>query len=230
MQSRGDIGFCVKMSVANTLGYLMATIPPLVVDPKLLHHARYGARSYAVGWLVVPIGLVVGLLTFLVMSRIQKRNRPFWTSGPLLVACILSLPLFLPEFPHANVLGTTAICFALSTLTTWIHYHALDSEYATDEKIDRAARLERAKEEIVFWRSGLTAFLGVFLVVMLSWSGLMIDLARRIDTDPSEQMLLYNVVGFNVTFAALFIVFGPLAEAADKCREAQRVLLKIESK
>src|SRR6266550_3823308 len=152
---KSDSKFISKISTANTLGYWLVTIPPIIIDPKLIHHIRYGARSYSIGWWVLPIGMVVGLVTWFVLRRTPNRYRLFCNSIPLLIASVLTQIAFRPEFPHAYITGVTAMIIMLSMATTWIHYKFIDSTYVTDSKIDGSARLERAKEEIAFWRTSM---------------------------------------------------------------------------
>ncbi|MGO9246537.1 MAG: hypothetical protein ACLPT4_00665 [Verrucomicrobiia bacterium] len=229
-KTEGDnAGFVIRVSVANTLAYLIATIVPMVVDPKLLHHVRYGARTYAIGWWVAPMGIVVLLTTIFVMNRSSKRSLVFWNSFPLLVAGTVTLPFFRPEFPHVYVFGMIIGCCALSMVATWIRYWPIEGDYASNRKIDRTARLERAKEEIGFWRGGMFAVLAVFLAAWIGWYKVSADYNLRIDPDLSEQSLIGVASMLNITFMGLWMLFGPLAEAAKKTQEALGLLLKIES-
>jgi magnesium-transporting ATPase (P-type) len=227
--NKGDGGFCIMIALANTAGYLMATVPPILIDPKLTHHVRYGARHYPIGWWVLLIGLLVGVSTMLTMVRIERRFRAFWNSAPLLLATILTLPFFRPEFPHGNVFGAAAFCFVLSTLAVWIRYQPLESQYASDTRIDRTARLERVKEEIQFWRGGMMTVLGTAIVATISLCVMNFEGIKRFDTDASEQVLACNYAGFATAVAFLWLLFGPKAEAAKKCNEARGLLLRIES-
>ncbi len=224
---KSDSKFISKISIANTLGYWLATIPPIIIDPKLTHHFRYGARTYAIGWWVLPIGLAVGMVTWLVLKRTQHAKRVFWNSIPLLVASGLTVIALRPEFPHAHVSGMTAMVILLSVATTWIHCWPVETDYARDMKIDRSARLERAKEEILFWRTSVLAMLAVFLAVLISWYGLLLEINERTDSVPSEQFLLNNLAQFFIAFSATWFICGPLVGGVNKCREAQDVLLQI---
>jgi hypothetical protein len=226
---KGDIGFCIKIALANTAGYLMATVPPILIDPQLTHHVRYGARHYSIGWWVLLIGLAVGVSTFLTMAKIQRRHRAFWNSAPLWLASVLTLPFFLPEFPHMNLTGATAFFFVLSTAAVWIRYQPVESQYVDDPKIDRTARLERVKEEILFWRNGITTVLGTTIVAAISYCLLNLDGFRHVDPDPSEQVLACNYTGFSTGVYFIWLIFGPLAEAAKKTTEVRNLLLKIGS-
>jgi hypothetical protein len=226
---RNKASFCVKISIANTLAYWESTIPPMIVDPQLAHALRYGARYYPYAWVIFPIGLALGVVTFFVMTRTQRCRRVLWDALSFFLASFLSLPLFVPGFPNGYVATTSVLFLLISALTVWIHNEPVEVAYASDKTIDRAARMERVKEEMLFWRGSMIAVMVAYLTLLVSWFGILRELNLQITPDSSEQQLLNDSSGILISAISLWVVFGPLAEAAKKRREAQDVLLKIEA-
>lgn len=224
--NKDDFGFAIKITIANILTYWLSTIPPMILDPKLAHSPQ-GVRHYPHSWLVFPIGLALGALTFFVMTRIQKRRRVLYAALSFSLASILSLPLF-PPFPDGYVVIVGVLFLVLSTLTVWIHNEPIEDAYASDKTIDRTARMECVKEEIHFWRGAIIGFVVTYLALLVTWFSTLNEASLRASTDPVEQQMLIDYSGSFICITSVWVVFGPLAEAAKKRREAQNVLLKIE--
>lgn len=227
-ENKGDFGFTIKISIANTLGYWMCTIPPMIIDPRLAHTPNQAVRHYPYAWLIFPIGLALGVVTCFVMTRTQRCRRVLWDGLVFSLASILSLPLFLPAFPHSYVWPVSVLLLLLSVLTVWIHNELIEVEYASDKKIARDARLERVKEEILFWKEGMFAIIAAYLALLVSWFNILHELNLQVTSDRGEQLLLNSVSVILVSTISVWVVFGPLAEGAKKRREAQNLLLKIE--
>ncbi len=224
----GDRAFCAKIAVANMLGYLVATIPPIIIDPKLIHHVRYGARHYPIGWWVLPISIVVGIATYAVMALVREQKRTIWNSIPLLLATGCSLPFFRPEFPHMTVLTATVFTFLLSIAATWIRYAPLKTERAHDPGLARDMRVKWVEGQSLFWRGATVAILAIFLTAINSWFRSMLDADRAFDTIPGELVLLTHLVIVLTSFGTSWFILGPLIEAVRKCKQANDLLLAIK--
>jgi hypothetical protein len=223
-----DAPFCAKVAFANTCGYLLATIPPIVIDPRLIHHLRYGARHYAIGWWIVPIGVIAGIATFFALAQANGKTRTRWNSIPLLIVATGSLPAFRPEFPHANIVSVSILSIVLSTIATWIRYQPLHIEFAQDARILEPVPIESVKEQVSFWRGVLLTMSAVLLAAIIMWFNSMTTSNRQYDVEPNELMLLTNLSLFITYFGVIWFLFGPLAEAYKKYKRVSELLCKCK--
>ena len=62
-------GFACRLSVLMCAGYLLATVPPIVLDPLLTTRAMWGVRSYPhAGRVIAIVALLVPPLTFVTLQ------------------------------------------------------------------------------------------------------------------------------------------------------------------
>lgn len=104
----------------SAVGYLLSTLPAIWLDPKLEHHEipHYRSINYAHGNTVIPIGLVLFASTLTLAYRIPRQKLWIFAGLPFVVAVVVSLPIFAPQFPHPHVVLMSATWFAM--LVAWL--------------------------------------------------------------------------------------------------------------
>ena len=120
-QQRGfDKDFRWKMSIISAASYLLASLPPVFMDPLLEHHVRYyPPRHYPYAlWFVIPLCGLTLLLTSMVMKRSKKIQRAI---QPYCWAVVISLVVFRPEFPHGYVFNVSIVWLLFAITTLWFH-------------------------------------------------------------------------------------------------------------
>lgn len=84
-----ESGFRWKIAIVSAAAYLLASVPPIFIDPLLQHHVRFGIRSYPYAlWFVIPISFLILLLTPLDNFAIAM-STSFTTSSCTLPCCTL---------------------------------------------------------------------------------------------------------------------------------------------
>jgi len=226
-----DIAFCIKVSIASWLNYIVGAVSSLIVDPKLAHHAYFPSRQYAPGsiWVVSALSLVVLGGTLSLMARSRPSNRLWLGIAPLWFVSLPTFYILRPEVPHNAFFVQITLCSILTAVAAWVRYHPMDTAYLTESAVLTQAKLERAKEEIAFWRSAFVYTLGGFLAILFSWLNTVVDLNKLITTEAREQFLMNLASSYRVISIGVWIIFGVLAEIATKTREAIRHLEMIRS-
>ena len=57
-----DLNFRLKVAFCQTFSFVWATVPPVIVDPLLFHHVRYGSRKYPMAFYYIIPGSIVLLV------------------------------------------------------------------------------------------------------------------------------------------------------------------------
>src|SRR6185369_2116576 len=98
-------GFAVKIASLNALAFACTAAAVTYADARLKTHLAFGARHYPHGYpIAVLAGLFAGATALLVLAKISS-----WQLKAVLPALLLastgalSLPFFLPEFPHGGI-------------------------------------------------------------------------------------------------------------------------------
>jgi hypothetical protein len=127
------------------------------------------------------------------------------------VMIILSLPVFLPEFPHGNLISVgaaTAFLCAFSIFVWSIGSHVL----LDSESVDAAgfATFEYMKVLFSFVRQGAYAGVALFGALFLTSYATGFKYAESTVTDKSDLFLLNANVAFQIGFYALLSIVGPI--------------------
>lgn len=232
LRSAPDVGFCLKVSIAQAVSCLFGAFIPLIIDPKLLGHVRFGARHYPsfAYWLVPSLSVVILVVTFCLLAQLPKDRRIWWAVPP---TWLFSLPMFWilrPEFPHDSLLNNIGLASILTTVAVWVRYHPTDSAYLDNPDLLPQAKLERVKEEISFWRAGFFSALGGYLALLVSWFNSMVKFNEGITPNHGEQFLLNYGGGVLIVLLSVWFLFGVIVEIAAKTRHAIQLLEKIPSR
>ncbi len=198
------IGYC--------LAYPLAVLPPIFVDPLLSSHVIYHARHYEHAQekcLMIFIGLVI--CEWLVLSDAKSLKRKYLSVLVFLVAIAVSLPIFLPEFPHGNVFNVGTITSFIAAFSIFVWF--LCERVALDDNAMQAAgpsTLDYIKALFAFLRQG--AFAGVALFGALFFAAFTTDFkyAETAVTQESDRFWLHLNTAMQIAFYTIFLVVGPL--------------------
>lgn len=218
--------FAIKISLFNSLGFMLAVGVPTFVDPLLKSHVAYayGARQYFLG----PWVLLLPLFAFFGTYLILIKRRYLFSWFPIAILGAASLWNFGPELPHGNVALWTTIYCITSSVTSWIYCSKVDSSYITDESIHVSARIERIKESINYWRTISIAIAAGYLAILLPWISLLWTITDKFVLDHRERLLLATVWGVELALFSIYVLAGPVSEAFLKTQTISNDLLKIK--
>ena len=221
-----DGGFCLRVSVAQSLACLVGAGVPLLVDPELSGHVRYGARHYPawVFWAVPTLSALVLVVTFWLLAKSPQRRR-IWVATP--PSLLLSLPMFWglrPEFPHEGLFGMLAVVTILTTIAVWVRYQPMRVAYLLDPRVLPQAKLARAREEVSFWRTGSLAAIGGYLALLVSWYNTVMVTNGSVTPVQGEQFVLGQAALVSIALQSAWFLFGVVVEMANKAREALQLL------
>ena len=225
-----DAGFCLKVSVAQSVAFLYSALVPLTIDPQLANHVKYGARQYSLwAYVLAPVLAVVTLvMTMWLLTRIRPHLRIWYATLP---SWVFSLPLFWflrQEFPHGFLIGNLAFAAILTTIAFWIHDHSIEAGYLDLPQIATEAKLARVKEEIALWRGSILAALGGYLAILVNWHTCNVTMDTTVTTAPGEQFLLHRASGTSVMLFSFWFFVGIVAETVRKAGKAVRLLERIQ--
>ena len=218
--------FRIKMSTWALLGYLLATVPQLLIDPELTSHYRFGARHYHYWWIVIPLSVGVLLVTWLILKRLSQ-HRVFWASIPLILSLIISIPFFGPEIPHGNIVFVSFLWLTISMTTIWIHDAPLPNSQDWVDKVGSDYRRDYVKEYVSLWKTLLLGTFAGYLGIVISMLSAVYTHNKSFLNHPGEIFLVNINSSIQIGFTSLFILTGPLFEAANKVLQGMRSFLTL---
>src|ERR1043166_11325 len=110
----------VLIIVGHAIGYPLAVFAPIFIDPVLKSHVVYSTRSYPYALLCVPIYVTLLFTQFLILRRHSALKSLYASVCIFFSSIIVSLPIFLPEFPHGNVLAVGIMTAFLSAFAIFV--------------------------------------------------------------------------------------------------------------
>jgi hypothetical protein len=220
------IAFRWKISIVMLVGYLLATLPPVVLDRKLLSHVAFPGRRYEhAGW-IIPIATLLFIVTLGLSIYTPKRHYMLVTL-PFVAACIVSIPIFRPEMPHGNLIFVGTAWFLLGALTVWIHIREIQNLAEHKPLAASNARIEFIKEETAIWK-GIALGLGTgYLAIVVTLTLAFHTANKEIVTSPSDFFLLNQYSNFLLAFMSLFMFLGPIYESIVKMIQSNQRLLGV---
>jgi len=225
-----DINFRLKLAFCQTFAFIWATVPPVIVDPLLFHHVRYGSRKYPMAFYYIISGSIVLLVsTFIAMS---KTTRMWAVLIPFVVVLLGALPFFTPELPHGNLVIVGLIWLVIAILTLWAKTYAITvggkAKFESGE-IDNASKIEYVKEMAFFWRTSLIGLAGSFIALTISWLSLTTNLNKEtVGGHQDEAFVLDGMHIAGLLLCALILLICPLWEAMKKHRTVAELFFEIK--
>ncbi len=231
---------CLVVALNSTFGYLLATLPPTMIDPLLPHRASLGALSYSYGWLIWPIALVLFVATLLLMySAPANLYRLVATVVPLGVACIASLFILRPPFPHPNLLFMGTVWTSITAAWILIRYSLFHDNADMLVGVDKEACLQFIREQLEFSRLFLLGLVGAYIGLIVTALNDVMAANTALFTKPvnaadakaiANELLLVNNNSFvQFSVISLFVLFGPIVELARRRRQLSLLFLSIRS-
>lgn len=208
------------------VGYLLATVPQVIVDPLLQSHVNYPRRTYPFAYLITPIAIAVFVTTVITALRSSPRAR-LTAMVPFIASCVLSAPIFTPEVPHGNLVFVGVIWALLGCITLWVHGRHVINPMQCENAVAQQARLEYIKEQTSFWKGlgyGLTAaYLGALIALV---QGLHKANAEFVSSQ-KDLLLMARYINVEIAILSVFMFVGPLYEIANKVLSTTEMLLDV---
>ena len=150
------------------IGYLLAAVPPLFIDPLLKSHVLYPRpRHYDYALACIPIFLLLVLAESALLIRARGVRVLYTSASVFLVAILLTVPILRPELPHGNLVavGIETICVAGFAVFVWSIGERISSDTNSLQSAGPAT-FEYLKALLSFARQG--AFAGVIPILTMS--------------------------------------------------------------
>lgn len=205
-----------------SLGYATADLP------RSTSYLTRGVRLSRISLSMVtgPIAAAVFLST-LGLSRGSFRGSVLLALVPFLIGCLLSIPLFRPETPHGNITFVGAVWLALGTMTVWIHSSPQPQAAIATSIAPIEAKMGYIKELIAMWK-------GLVVGLLAAYIGLLVSLTKELHLNNEtlvrvarERFILDRYTDVQLVIVSLFVLTGPIYEAALKALSSSRLLLSL---
>jgi hypothetical protein len=195
------------------LAYLLAIFAPIVIDPQLASHVLFPNRVYPYKLFCLPILFFLVTTQAIFLLKRAQTTKQLYASIVLFLFCIgLTVPVFLPEFPHGNVIIVGVATAILSALTAFVWSIGTAIVPEEDETTAGRETIDYIKSLLTFVRQG--AFAGVTLFGALFFAGYSTGFSyveSTVDPKAKYEIFLLKVnVGLQVGFFGLFSVVGIL--------------------
>ncbi len=192
--------------------YLLEISGPLFIDDKLTTRFLYGARTYSFGFLTLPI-IVALIITEWCLLRWAKRTADlYWSLIPFSVAFVLTLPLFLPEFPHSNMLFPYIYGLLISLVTISIKSHLENLE------LDRLLSQSTTDSQIAYLKEALALVKQILAGLVLGGVGfiaafypsLISNVSNSLVSDKGQAQLVLLNTGIQYAWFGIYYAIGPI--------------------
>jgi hypothetical protein len=210
-QMRPVTSLKILLAIGYSLGYLLAVLPPMVIDPRLTSHAEFASRHYPNAILCAPIFVLLAL-TIIVLFNVKSSLYALY--GSVIVyalSIIISLPIFRPEFPHGNLIAVGTVSGLLFAFTIFVWSFGQESCANAKSAVNgNDAALEYLKELLSFVRQATFAAIGVFSGLLYGVFTVESDYIQAIASSQSDKFLLGLNAAAQIAFYAIFAVAGPV--------------------
>jgi len=199
----------ILLFLGYAVGYPLAVLPPILIDPILKSHILYPPRSYAYAFLCLPIYLVLLIGQATALSKTSSLKSLYISICGFFGSILVSLPVFWPEVPHQNVLGVGFMTALLSTVSVFVW--SIGRQITLNERMIRSSgpmTLEYIKALSSFVRQGAFACVTLFgAIFFVAWTT-MIKFVDQLVTNQTEIFWLHNNIGVQMIFYTLYAVAG----------------------
>lgn len=209
MLSRKDIKTLLMLGYAA--GYIVAVSAPIFIDPLLKSHVVYSSRHYPYAFLCAPIFILFLTIQFLLLKSARTTSRMYISACTFLLSITVSLPIFLPEFPHGNLfaVGTTTTFLSAFSIFVW----SIGSRiYLSDDALKSAgsATFEYIKALFAFIRQSALAGVALFGALFFAAFSTEFKYVENTVTDKSDQFWLSLNISIQIAFYTTYLVAGSL--------------------
>lgn len=226
-----DNFFYIRIAVFSALGLCCALAGPMLLDPKLETHVRYGAREYhwnctSLVWLLFVV--LAFCIPYFVLPHFETAVYKYVISvAPILLFGVIAAFIFPPERPHMGVV-VSCLGFALIILVTvGIRLSANDfSNLSAETPFE--SRLEAVKAAIAFWQMIAVYASAGYLAFSVTWLYAMWFTTEKMVSSAEDRFILGQAqVGVAVA-VTVCVVIGPLLEAFSNAFKAMDYLLSVK--
>ena len=220
--------FSFRFTALMLLGYLLGSVPQIILDPILTTHKAFGPRTYEYGWLVVPIAVIMTAFTLLLSREKVFSRRPLLLLTPFTCSIFISIPIFTPELPHMNLASVWFIWVIVAFVLIFIRKIKIINPGEKNPLPDFEAQLEFVKVQSAFWKNIAIGIVGVYIALLIgSVTGLQAFNSTYI-TNEKELFILNMYSALQIGIISLFIFFGPVLESVLKVINANKTILEIQ--
>ena len=202
----------IRLICGHLLGYLLAVLGPVVLDPRLTTHIRFGARTYPDAWMCWPLAGILFLSQLLIARTTRKDALLYLHLLPFVLVSIATLFVFRPpEFPHMNVVFVTCGFLVLSAITIFLHCTGSGMlSLNLHEPYDRAFLSDYLKDYVSFWKQATMTTIALYFGLIISWYKLAVDLSKDTATDKGEARLLTAFSCSILGAVTVYYIVGPV--------------------
>jgi hypothetical protein len=194
---------------AYLTGYILEVAGPIFGDP-LLTSSVNGARSYSFAPLTIPILIALAIAECIVLRKAKNIVDLYRSLIPYSVAFVLTLPIFIPGFPHPNVCFVYLCCMFLAAATMTLQ-HKLEKICLKDPQSHHTNgnAIVYLKEAMSTLNQVMITILTVFAGFAIAFYSEMIVMNRATVTAPKDVWLMSMYSGFQIGWISLFFMVGP---------------------
>jgi hypothetical protein len=214
----GDRKVWLALAFTNTVGFTLGILPPVLLDPLLKSHARFGARHYPMAWMGIPLGIAVFLSTLAVTRFARRGNARFLGVLPLFCGIVLSQPILMPEFPHLNLVSTFFIWGLITSVWIWVDDLDADLLKGSERNRPRPSR-ELIRDRKSFDRLLMLSFIFGGGILLLAGVIICVYSNGQFLSSASERFMLNGYTFVAYTCFGLFVSLGPVLTLASKARQ-----------
>jgi hypothetical protein len=221
--------FALKISIMNSLGFAATIFSTTFVDARL-SSSFYGPRIYPLGYWPSLLAIPIFAGTYFWLTK--PRPLTSTVSVPalvLLIAGIVCLPAYLPEFPHGNIATWITFYSLVTAASCWIHYSHSVPGYLNDQKIPAYLRFERIKQSADLWRTFSIYITVGYIALLIPWANFIWDFARRLVTVPREVNLVGSFPAMELTVFSLYFLFAIVYEGFRRSTITADLMLEIRN-
>lgn len=223
--------FALRIAFFHALGFCYTTGGVTYLDARLTSHAAFGPRHYPLGYWVCAFAPLVFCASYLVLTRIRHRLLLIVASSlvPLLCAAIV-LPNFLPEFPHAGVVGYLFLYSVATFVALFARLVPDRTDYIDESALSERVKIERVKHSVDFWRTvTISAGLG-YLALMGPWMLTAESISKGFLTNPAEVFVVGTWTRNWILVFTTYVLAGPMYELFSKTARTADLLLGIKQR
>jgi len=192
-------------------GYILQIVGPIFIDPLLTTNVLYGVRTYPYVILTIPIFLILVSAEYAILNWAERTKDLYWTLVPYSVAFALTLPLFVPGFPHANVTFIYVCGLVISALAIAIQQNI------EGLRLDQSALQTGGRQLVDYLKEALSLSKQIMVALLAGYAGLVITFYSRmialngITVSNADEVLLMSMnTGFHFGWISVYFLIGPV--------------------
>jgi hypothetical protein len=224
--------FKLKISIANTLGFLISVGAPLYVGSRI-PNSIYGVRENPWCWLILLSSLIIFYFSLLAIDEkaLKKVHLNFELKFILNFIILVGgtwfwLPSFKP-FPDPWMLSVPLMFAFITSIAVYLHEYKIDFDFINQRSIEGKLKLERIKMEHETWFRLFITVLSGYAVTALSVASIFPEIAKSMTSDIGEHKLILDVFIFSLIINALIFILVLCPEFLIKIQNIKLQITRI---